>query len=73
MVMGLTALTGDPVMCILVLKETGEDGYVDVGLDEFATVVGEQSDVDFILKNSGQGKCFLEDQFVSTGDSTYLA
>ena len=57
-VMGLTALNGQPVMCILILKGLRVDTGVEIGLDEFARVIGERGDKDFVLKNSGAGNMF---------------
>ena len=55
---GLTALTGDPLICILILEGKTPNGSVEAGIDFTVTPVGEPSDDDYIIRNSGPGKHF---------------
>ena len=56
--MGLTALTGKPVMCILVLTGKTPKTDVETGIDMFAESIGVATDHDFFINNSGPGKRF---------------
>ena len=56
--LGLTALTGEPVMCIVIFAGTKEHAIVESGLDLSAPTFGSPSDPDFFEKNSGKGKRF---------------
>ena len=55
---GLTALTGEPVMCILIIEGKLPNGSIESGIDFTVTPTGDPNDSDFILKNSGPGKHF---------------
>ena len=55
---GLTALTGEPVMCILIIEGKLPNGSIEAGIDFTVTPTGSSSDSDFIIKNSGPGKHF---------------
>jgi len=55
---GLTALTGDPVMCILIIEGKTPNGSVESGIDFTVMPSGEPSDEDYIIRNSGPGKHF---------------
>ena len=48
--LGLTALNGDPVMCIIIFAGKQEHAVVETGMDVFADQEGEVSDEDFLLK-----------------------
>ena len=52
---GLTALTGVPVMCIIILEGKRPNGSIEAGIDITIQPKGAPSDHDFILKNSGPG------------------
>ena len=55
---GLTALTGEPVMYILIIEGKLPNGSIEAGIDFTVTPTGSSSDSDFIIKNSGPGKHF---------------
>ena len=48
--LGLTALNGDPVMCVIIFAGMQEQAVVETGMDVFADQEGEVSDEDFLLK-----------------------
>ena len=52
---GLTALTGVPVMCIIIIEGKRPNGSIEAGIDITIKPEGGPSDHDFILKNSGPG------------------
>ena len=54
--LGLTALNGQPVMCIIIFAGKREQAIVETGMDIFAEQVGEVSDKDYFANNSGTGK-----------------
>ena len=56
---GLTALIGDPVMCILIIEGKTPNDAVEAGINFTAMSTVEPSDDDYIIKNSGSGKHFL--------------
>ena len=56
--LGLTALNGDPVMCVIIFAGKREQAVVETGMDVFAEEEGEVSDEDFLNKNSGPNKRF---------------
>ena len=55
---GLTALTGEPVMCFLIIEGKRPNPSIEAGIDIRVTPTGSFSDSDFILKNCGNGKYF---------------
>jgi len=55
---GLTAFTGEPVMCILILEGKNPKGNIEAGIDISVSPVGDNQDSNFILSNSGPGKYF---------------
>ncbi len=55
---GLTTLTGDPVMCILIIEGKTPNGSVESGINFTVMPSGEPSDKDSIIKNSGPRKHF---------------
>ena len=55
---GLTAFTGEPVMCILILEGKNPKGNIEAGIDISVSPVGDNKDSNFILSNSGPGKYF---------------
>ena len=56
--LGFTALTGEPVMCVVIVAGINEAYEVEVGIDSTAEVVGDPSDKDFFNNNRGKGKMF---------------
>lgn len=57
-VIGLTALNGEPVMCIIIIEGKERKIEVEMGLDYSVPWDGSPDDADFILKNTGPGKRF---------------
>ena len=55
---GLTAFTGEPVMCILILEGKHPKGNIEAGIDITVTPDGDNTDPNFILHNSGPGKYY---------------
>ena len=56
---GLTALDGSPVMCILIIAAKTKDLSVETGIDITITPDGDAEDSDnFFFNNSGPGKYF---------------
>ncbi len=58
MLIGPTALTGEPVMCILIIEGKRPNRSIVAGVDIRVTPTGSFSDNDFVLKNCGNGKYF---------------
>ena len=57
-VLGLTTLSGKPVMCCIIFAGLRENALCETGLDLTAEIIGETSDDDFLEKNTGKGKAF---------------
>jgi hypothetical protein len=57
-VLGFTAGTGEPIMCAIIVSGKTMRPEVVTGLDLFATKIGEESDLDFAEKNTGEGKMY---------------
>ena len=55
---GLTALDGQPVMCILIIRGKRPHLDVETVIDITIEPEGDASDVNFFFKNSGVGKYF---------------
>ena len=55
---GLTALTGEPVMCVLIIEGKRPNPSIEAGIDIRVSPTGSFSDNDFLLKNCGNGKYF---------------
>ena len=55
---GFTALTGEPVMAVIIIKGTQPRFDVELGIDIRKTPIGDETDPDFIDKNTGSGKYF---------------
>ena len=55
---GLTSLTGQPVMCIVIIQGTMHNRAAEVGIDVTVQPNGNPTDADFFIKNSGPGKYF---------------
>ena len=58
---GLTALDGTPVMCIVIFKGVEESTIHATEMDLFVEVEGNESEQDFFAKNSGPGKLYPGD------------
>jgi hypothetical protein len=57
-VIGLTALTGEPVMCIVIIQGKERKIEIELGIDYSAHWEGSPDDADFVAKNIGPGKRF---------------
>ena len=53
---GLTSINGQPVICILIIQCVEENRAVEVTIDISVQPDGNPSDADFFLKNAGTGK-----------------
>jgi hypothetical protein len=56
--LGFTAATGEPVMCVVIIAAKTLRPEVITGLDIFAPKEGDEEDPDFAEKNSGRGKMY---------------
>ena len=60
--LGLTAMNGEPVMCVLIFASKKKDAYRELGVDCTVDLDGEIEDFetvhDYIIHNSGAGKAF---------------
>ena len=56
--LGLTALTGKPLMCVIIFAGTKEHAIVESGLELSAPTFGIPPDPGFFEINSGKGKRF---------------
>ena len=56
--LGFTALSGEPVMCLLILAGVEEKMEVEMGIDLIVPTFGSVDDDDYFEKNSGKGKIF---------------
>ena len=56
--LGLTALNGDPVMCVLIIEGKRESRLQECGMDIFAQKIGEMTDDNFFEQSQGPGKRF---------------
>ena len=72
-VMGVTLLSSEPLMRVLVLKGMREEGAVEVGFDEFAEVYEKRETRTTQLKTVDLEKCFQVDRSAHTSVKTYLA
>ena len=52
---GLTAFSGEPVMCVIIIEGKLPNGSIEAGIDITVTPKGSIDDDDFIFKNSGNG------------------
>ncbi len=59
--LGPTALTGEPLMCILIIEGKGSNGSIKAGVKIRQIPTGSFSDNVFVLKNCGNGKYFPGD------------
>jgi len=57
--LGFTALTGEPVLCVIIIAGIQEKLNVESGIDPFVTeTFGDASDKDYFDRNFGPGKLF---------------
>ena len=54
----LMLLTGEPLMCILIIAGKKPDALVEMGINHTAEMNGEEGDEDFFEKNSGPAKLY---------------
>ena len=57
-VLGLTALNGEPALCVIIFSGKQPNMDVESGIDIMAEVNGKYDDADFHMKNLGPGKMF---------------
>lgn len=57
-VLGFTAVTGEPVMCGIVVQGETVRSDVVTGIDPFVKKIGSEDDSDFIANNTGKGKLY---------------
>ena len=58
--LGFTALTGQPVMCVVILSGILLSYEVEVGIDIDATVIGEPTDKDYFEKTGEKENYFQQ-------------
>ena len=70
---GLPALDGSPVMCVIIYAGKERNPLMETGMDMFAPVIGEAGDPNFFEDNCGKGKlypgcptCMFKEKFVPT-------
>ena len=56
MSIGLTAFTGEPVMCIIILQGKQPKADIEAGVGILVAPIGDTSDPDFFTNNYGPGK-----------------
>ena len=56
--LGLTLLTGQPLMCVLIMAGDTPKTEVETGIDIFVGQIGAPSDPDYVFKNTGDGRRF---------------
>jgi len=54
--MPLTLLTGEPLMCILIIAGKRLSAETEMGIDQFKEMVGKHGGIDFLKNNCGKGK-----------------
>ena len=57
-IIGFMALTGDPVMCVLIFEGKKPNGSIEAGINITVKPIGSPSDANFIEINSGPSKYF---------------
>jgi len=53
--MPLTLLTGEPLICILIITGTKLSDVTEMGIDQFKEMVGKETDDDFYRKQPRKG------------------
>ena len=57
--LGLTLLTGEPLMCVIIFAGEKNRDLVELGVDPFCeTIIGDASEHDYVVKNTGKVKLF---------------
>jgi len=56
--LGFTALSGEPVLCLIIIAGVREKLSVETGIDPIAITTGDVTDEDFFDKNFGPGKLY---------------
>jgi len=56
--LGLTLLTGRPLMCVVIMAGDKPKPEVETGIDIFADQIGASTDRDYIKNNTGKGRKF---------------
>ena len=54
--LGLTALNGDPVMCVIIFSRNQETHLYECRMDVFLETEGDMGDDDYFERNSGPAK-----------------
>ena len=55
---GFTALSGDPVTCVIIIEGQNPKGGIEAGIDIDVEPIGDVTDIDFFLKKSGPGNYY---------------
>ena len=58
MILGLTVLTGETLMCVMNFAGKHRDKAIELGIESFAEEIGLDKDRDSILKNKGPERHF---------------
>ena len=56
--LGFTALSGEPLLCLIIISGVREQLNIETGIDPTKSVMGDVNDEDFVDKNFGPGKIF---------------
>ena len=72
-VIDLTLGTGEPLMCIIVMKGKIPHADVELGFDPFVPIQGEENDENFFEKILAQERHSQQVPLVITRGKTYLA
>ena len=71
--LGLTLLTGKPLMCVVIFTDIRENKMVEMGVDPMAEEVGNIEDEDYVLFFWGKGKKIRVNYHAHTKANTYHA
>jgi len=63
--LGLILLTGEPLICVVIMAGDNPKPEVETGIDFFAEQIGASTDRDYIINNTGKGVSFQVEQHVS--------
>jgi len=56
--LGLTLLTGDPLICVVIMAGDNPKPKVETGIDFFVEQIGASTDRDYIINNTDKGRKF---------------
>ena len=56
--LGFTSLSGEPVLCLVMIAGVRELYKIETGIDADVDVIGHPSDPDYFEKNRGKGEIF---------------